>query len=158
MTTTPPREVLAAAAIEAMPGHHKVHDLNPSAVRTAKFLAGAAGLQHLGFDLMTVQPGQEASEFHRHLYEEECYFILSGAGQVRIGDDGWRAVAAGDFLGFVANGRPHTLKNTGVEPLVFLMARTKLTQDVCDYPDRGLRLYMNGDEEAFVKLGEVVRL
>jgi uncharacterized cupin superfamily protein len=152
-----PSPLLTAAAIEALPGRHKVHDLNPNAVRSAKFLAGAAGLGKLGFDLMTVQPGQDASEFHRHLYEEECYYILAGSGTIRI-EDRTHPVGPGDFLGFRANGVAHTLSNTGTEPLVFLMARTKLEQDVCDYPDRNKRLYMNGDEEAFVNLDEVIRL
>lgn len=71
-----PRELLNAASIEAMPGKSKTHDLNPNAVRSAKSLGGAAGLKSLGFDLMTVMPGHEASEYHRHLYEEECYYIL----------------------------------------------------------------------------------
>jgi uncharacterized cupin superfamily protein len=98
---------------------------------------------------MTVLPGHEASEYHRHLYEEECYYILAGEGQVRIGDER-HSVRAGDFPGFKANGAPHVLLNSGAEPLVFLMARTNLELDVCDYPDRGRRLYMNGAEEALV--------
>jgi uncharacterized cupin superfamily protein len=153
---TSPSEVLTAAAIEAMPGHRKVHDLNPHAVRVGKFLAGECGLRNLGFDLMTVMPGDEASEFHRHLYEEECYYILHGTGVVRI-DDQRHRVGPGDFLGFRADGAAHALCNDGTEPLVFLMARTKLEQDVCDYPDRGKRLYMNGAQEAFVSLDDVVR-
>lgn len=153
----PSPEILPAAAIAALPAHRKVHDLNPEAVRSAKFLGMAAGLTKLGFDLMTVLPGHEASEFHRHLYEEECYYILAGSGTIRI-DDEHHPVGPGDFLGFRADGRAHTLSNTGSEPLVFLMARTKLEQDVCDYPDRNKRLYMNGDEEAFVALDAVIRL
>lgn len=153
---TDPRELLKADAIGAMLSHKKVHDLNTNAIRSAKFLAAATGIKSIGFDLMTVLPGHEASEFHCHLYEEECYYILSGTGQIRINDQTY-PVGPGDFLGFPANGAAHTLLNNGKVPLVFLMARNKLEQDVCDYPDQGKRLYMNGDEEAFVNFSEVIR-
>jgi uncharacterized cupin superfamily protein len=152
-----PRELLKAEAIDAMQGKSKTHDLNENAVRSAKFLGAAAGLVNLGFDLMTVMPGREASEYHRHLYEEECYYILGGSGEVIV-DNVPHAIGAGDFLGFPANGLAHTLRNTGSVPLTFLAARQMLVQDVCDYPNRGLRLYMNGSEEAFVKLSDVVQL
>lgn len=154
---TTPRELLKAEAIAAMAGKLKIHDLNDNAVRSTKFLGAVTGLVNLGFDLMTVLPGREASEYHRHLFEEECYYILGGSGEVVI-DGVSHAVGAGDFLGFPANGLAHTLKNTGNEPLTFLAVRQMLVQDVCDYPRKNLRLYMNGTEEAFVKFDDVIGL
>lgn len=151
-----PRELLKSEVIDAMEGRLKTHDLNENAVRSTKSLGAATGLVNLGFDLMTVMPGREASEYHRHLYEEECYYILGGNGEVII-DNVSHAVRAGDFLGFPANGLAHTLRNTGSEPLTFLAARQMLVQDVCDYPEKGLRLYMNGYQEAFVKISNVVQ-
>ena len=152
-----PRELLKAEAIEAMEGKWKTHDLNDNAVRSAKFLGAATGLVNLGFEWMTVMPGREASEYHRHLYEEECYYILDGSGEVEI-DGVSHPVRAGDFLGFPASGLAHVLRNTGDAPLTFLAARHMLEQDVCDYPKKGLRLYMNGPEEAFVKFSDVIGL
>lgn len=152
-----PRELLKAEAIEAMQGQWKTHDLNDNAVRSAKFLGAATGLVNLGFELMTVMPGREASEYHRHLYEEECYYILDGSGEVKINGVS-HGVRAGDFLGFPANGVANVLRNTGSAPLAFLAARHMLVQDVCDYPQKGLRLYMNGPQEAFVKFSEVIGL
>ena len=152
-----PRELLKAASIEAMQGKSKTHDLNPNAVRFTKSLGTAVGLTNLGFDLMTVMPGLEASEYHRHLHEEECYYIVAGHGEVVIGEKS-HAIEIGDFLGFPANGVAHTLKNIGDEPLVFLAARQMLVQDVCDYPCQNKRLYMNGTEEAFVNMSDVVQL
>ncbi len=152
-----PRELLKSEAIDAMQGKSKTHDLNRNAVRSAKFLGAATGLVNLGVDLMTVMPGREASEYHRHLYEEECYYILGGSGEVMI-DNVSHVVGAGDFLGFPANDLAHTLRNTGSDPLTFLAVRQMLEQDVCDYPKKGLRLYMNGAEEAFVKLSDVIQL
>lgn len=137
-----------------MPGQTKVHLLNSNAVRVAKSLGAATGLTALGVHLMTLEPGREATEYHRHLYEEQCCYILSGHGEAII-DERAYAVEAGDFLGFAKNGAAHTLVNTGQQPLVFLAARVHLEQDVCDYPRLRKRLYMNGDEEALVDFDQV---
>jgi uncharacterized cupin superfamily protein len=152
-----PRELLKAETTNAMEAKSKTHDLNDNAIRSSKLLEDATGLTNLGVHLMTVMPGREASEYHRHHYEEECYYILSGSGEVVI-DNAPHAVGAGDFIGFPANGLAHTLKNTSNEPLTFLAVRHRLEQDVCDYPRKGLRLYMNGPEEAFISFSDVLNL
>ncbi len=151
-----PRELLKAAAIEAMEGQAKTHLLNPKAVRVAKSLGDAAGLTQLGFHLMTVMPGHESTEYHRHLFEEQCFYILSGRGEVVI-DEQHYPIEPGDFLGFPRRGAAHIMVNTGDEPLVFLTARTLLEQDVCGYPRQHKRLYMTGSEEALVDFKEVKR-
>jgi len=151
-----PRELLKAAAIEAMPGQSKAHLLNPNAVRVAKSLGDAAGLTQLGFHLMTVLPGHESTEYHRHLFEEQCFYILSGRGEVVI-DEQHYPMEPGDFLGFPRRGAAHTMINTGDQPLVFLTARTMLEQDVCDYPRQQKRLYMTGAEEALVDFSAIRR-
>lgn len=153
---TPPRELLKAADIEAMEGQTKAHLLNPNAVRVAKSLGAATGLTQLGFHLMTVMPGHESTEYHRHLYEEQCFYILSGRGEVVI-DEQRYALERGDFAGFPRRGAAHTMVNTGDQPLVFLTARTLLEQDVCDYPRQQKRLYMTGSEEAVVEFSAIMR-
>ncbi len=72
--------LLKAADIEAMPGARKVHFLNPNAVRINKSLGDAVGLGHLGVHIIQVEPGRETTEYHKHLYEEECVYVLSGRG------------------------------------------------------------------------------
>mgnify|MGYP001239145338 CR=1 FL=1 len=151
---THPRELLKAAAIEAMPGQSKTHLLNPNAVRVAKSLGDAAGLTQLGFHLMTVMPGHESTEYHRHLFEEQCFYILSGRGEVVI-DEQHYPMEPGDFVGFPRRGAAHTMVNTGDQPLVFLTARTLLEQDVCDYPRQQKRLYMTGAQEALVDFSDI---
>ncbi|NVD97573.1 cupin domain-containing protein [Massilia sp. BJB1822] len=144
-----PVELLTAAQIAAMKGEAKTHLLNPEAQRASKSLGGATGLSSLGFHQMTVQPGRAYSEYHRHLYEEQCFYILSGQGEAII-EEQRHTIGPGDFLGFPAKGAAHTIVNTGSEPLVMLSARVNLEQDVCDYPRLQKRLYMNGVEEAVV--------
>lgn len=144
-----PRELLTAAAIGAMAGQHKVHALNPNAVRTSKSLGDATGLSQIGVHLVTILPGHDSTEYHRHWYEEEFLYVLSGRGTAVI-DGQMHAVAAGDFMGFARRGVAHGLSNTGTEPLVCLVGGQRLEQDVCDYPHKNKRLYINGTQEYLV--------
>ncbi|MEJ6007417.1 cupin domain-containing protein [Paucibacter sp. AS339] len=151
---TNPVSLLKAADIAVLPQLSKIHALNPQAMRDSRSLSDLTGLKALGIQLVTLQPGRQAWEYHRHLYEEQCFYILAGQGHADI-DGVLHALGPGDFLGFAAQGAAHTLINTGTEPLVFIAARTQLELDVCDYPRLGKRLYMNGDEEALVDLAAV---
>ncbi|AZP12427.1 cupin domain-containing protein [Undibacterium parvum] len=153
---TTPRELLKAVDILEMPAHSKAHLLNPEAMRLSKSLSGATGLNDLGFHLMTVMPGREYAEYHRHIYEEQCFYVLSGHGEAIIEELRY-AIDAGDFLGFPKNGVAHTIFNNGSAPLVLLAARVNLEQDVCDYPRQKKRLYMNGAQEAVVDFDAIRR-
>ena len=146
-----PRELLKVADIAAMSATVSVHDLNANAIRHKKPVGDAVGLTQLGALIITIMPGHESSEYHRHLYEEECLYILSGRGEATVGDQVC-SVAAGDFLGFARGGPAHVLTNTGNEPLVFFVVGQRLEHDVCDYPRKGVRLYTAGKNEAYVEL------
>lgn len=156
MSTTAPRALLSRAAIEALPVQDKTHLLDANSVRQARFLSAPTGLRQLGCQLMSLAPGRSSAEYHRHLYEEQCFYVLSGEGRVLI-EDQWYPLCTGDFLGFAARGEAHSIHNSGSEPLLILAARVNLEQDVCDYPHQGKRLYMNGEEEVLVDVGEVRR-
>lgn len=69
--------LLKAADIETMPDEHKMHFLNPNAVRINKSLGDAVGLNHIGVHIIYVEPGRETTEYHKHHYEEECVYILA---------------------------------------------------------------------------------
>ncbi|WP_430390982.1 hypothetical protein [Dyella sp. 20L07] len=75
--TTPPRELLKAADIAAMDATVSVHTLNPNAIRQRKSLGDATGLSQIGAHRIELAPGHDSSEYHRHLYEEECVYVLS---------------------------------------------------------------------------------
>jgi uncharacterized cupin superfamily protein len=149
-----PRELLKAGDIEAMPATLNIHPLNPNGVRHRKSLGDATGLTQIGVHRIELQPGHDSSEYHRHLYEEECVYVLSGRGTATI-DDKQHAIGPGDFLGFARNGPAHVLTNSGDESLVLLVMGQRLAQDVCDYPRRQLRLYINGDQEDLVDFGAI---
>jgi uncharacterized cupin superfamily protein len=146
-----PRELLKAAAIETMAPKRSVHTLNPNGIRLRKAVGDVTGLTQLGAHIITLMPGHESSEYHRHLYEEECVYILSGEGEALI-DEQRHAIGAGDFLGFPRKGPAHVLINSGSEPLVIFVVGQRLEQDVCEYPHKKLRLYTAGDHEAYTEL------
>ncbi|TCW83013.1 cupin [Burkholderia sp. SRS-46] len=145
------RELLKAADIENMEATRAVHALNPNAVRLRKSVGDLTGLTQLGVHLITLMPGHESAEYHRHLYEEECVYVLSGTGTVTIGEQ-QAGIAPGDFLGFARGGDAHTVQNTGDAPLVLFVAGQRLEHDVCDYPRAGKRLYVAGALEGYVDL------
>lgn len=149
-----PRALLTAAAIAALPAQNRVHGLNPNAVRSSKSLGDAVGLQHLGLHVVTVLPGRDTTEYHRHWYEEEFVYVLSGQGTAEI-DGQLHPVGPGDFMGFGRHSVAHGLSNTGTEPLVCLVGGQRLEQDVCDYPRQGKRLYINGEREDMVELQHI---
>jgi len=150
-TLKPIRELVKAADIDEMDATRSVHSLNPNAIRLKKSVGDITGLTQLGAHIITLMPGHESSEYHRHLYEEECLYLLSGQGEAQIGEE-VHAIGPGDFLGFARGGPAHVIVNTGSEPLVFLVVGQRLEQDVCDYPRKGVRLYIAGENEAYVKL------
>ncbi len=149
-----PKEIIKSSDIENMEGKSQTHLLNSNAIRKTKSLGAFTGLTDLGFQIMTVEPGHEYSEYHRHLYEEQCFYVLSGHGEVII-DEKSHSISVGDFLGFPKNGVAHTIFNNSDEPLSFICARVNLEQDVCDYPKKKKRLYMNGAEESLVDFSDI---
>ena len=65
----------------------------------------------------TLPPGG-ATEAHRHPRTEEIYYILRGAGLMRVGA-AERAVGPGDAI-LIPPGSVHQIRNAAAEPLVFL--------------------------------------
>lgn len=139
---TDPRYLVTREEIAALPGLRKTHFLNPNAVRVNKSLGDLTGLTGLGFHLIEVAHGHETTEHHMHHHEDECVFILAGQATAWIGEESF-AVKAGDFLGYRKGGLAHSIRNTGTEVLVCLVAGQRLDHDVGDYPHLGKRIYRN---------------
>lgn len=124
----------------------KVHPLNADAKRRAFSLGDATGLAKVGLHYTIVAPGDLSTELHAHALADEFIFVLSGSGELQL--DGERIeIGAGDFVGLPARGPAHCLKNTGTTDLVYLVGGDRPAFDVCDYPDRGRRLYVYPDGE-----------
>ncbi len=146
--------LLLAEDIASLPGEKKIHFLNPNGVRLNKSLGDAIGLKHIGVHLVSIEPGRDSTEYHKHYYEEECLYVLSGHGRVVIEGDRYE-IRAGDFLGFPANTAAHAITNHGAETLVCLVIGQRLEHDVADYPNQGKRLYRNSGEWNLVELANI---
>ncbi len=92
------------------------------------------GVNGLGCAVHVVPPGKRAFPFHRHHVMDEMFFVVSGAGEYRHGDERF-ALKAGDLIGAPAGGKPHQIINTGTEDLRYLGISTMGGVDVVDYPD-----------------------
>ena len=91
------KQIVTRTQIAKMAGTDATHFLNSRAGCVTKSLGDRAGLQTFGFDLINLPVGSVASEFHRHLYEEECVYNHVGIGVARIGPD-MPQIEAGDFF------------------------------------------------------------
>lgn len=70
-----------------------------------------------GVARLTVPPG-ETNLMHNHAKEEQIYIVLSGSGEIQVGEEREPAVT-GDVIYLPAN-VPHGFFNTGDEPAVIL--------------------------------------
>ncbi len=96
----------------------------------------ALGLSALGCALHVVPPGKRAFPFHAHHVAEELFYIVSGEGEYRYGDQRF-AVKPGDVIGAPAGKIAHQLINTGSGELRYLGVSSSLGTDVVEYPDSG---------------------
>jgi uncharacterized cupin superfamily protein len=94
------------------------------------------GLSGLGCAVHAVPPGKSAFPFHRHHVMEEMFFVLSGEGHYRFGEEKY-PVRAGDIVAAPAGSKAHQLINTGAGDLRYLGISTTSGVEVVDYPDSG---------------------
>lgn len=134
--------LITAEEIDAMEGLPKTHFLNSNAKRINKSLGDAAGLTGLGFHIIEVKPGFETTEYHRHHYEDECVYILSGTGKAVLGSEE-TSIKAGDFIGYRKGGMAHTIVNNGDAVLRMIVVGERLDHDVADYPRKSKRIFRN---------------
>jgi len=107
------------------------------------------GAHKLGYNITAVPPGKRAFPLHNHRVNEEMFFILEGAGEVRIGG-ARHAVRKGDFIACPPGGpeTAHQIVNTGNVELKYLAVSTLQYPEICDYPDSGKFLVAEGQRDA----------
>ena len=98
----------------------------------------AIGARNLGYNVTAVPPGKRAFPFHNHSVNEEMFFVLDGAGEVRIGETRY-PIRAGDVIACPPGGEDaaHQIVNTGESELRYLAVSTMSRPDVVEYPDSG---------------------
>jgi uncharacterized cupin superfamily protein len=110
------------------------------------------GAQKLGCNLTVIAPGMRAFPRHSHLVNEEMFFVVSGLGEIRIGEE-IRPIRAGDIVSCLAGGveSAHQIANTSDDIELRVMGiSTMLSPELCEYPDSGkfaLSADMAGDAD-----------
>ncbi len=101
-------------------------------------LSHALGAKAIGANLTRVPPGKAAFPFHHHAANEEHFFVISGSGILRFGDESLE-VKTLDYILCPPGGsdRAHQLINVGEQDLVYLAFSTLLLPEVVGYPDTG---------------------
>jgi uncharacterized cupin superfamily protein len=98
-------------------------------------LGAAAGLTHIGVNLVRLAPGAWSSQRHWHTHEDEFVYVLSGE-LVLVTDDGEETLVAGDSAGFPAGVRNgHCLQNRTEQDAVFLVTGNRSNEDQGEYSD-----------------------
>jgi uncharacterized cupin superfamily protein len=94
------------------------------------------GANKLGCQLHIVPAGKKAFPRHAHHVNEEMFFVLSGEGTYRLGDETY-PIRASDVISAPAGdaSTAHQIVNTGSAELRYLAFSTRLDPDVVEYPD-----------------------
>jgi uncharacterized cupin superfamily protein len=96
------------------------------------------GSRKLGYNITAVPPGKRAFPPHNHQINEEMFFVLEGTGEVRIGETTY-PIRPGDIVACLAGGKEkaHVVTNTGNVELRYLAISTKISPEICEYPETG---------------------
>lgn len=105
----------------------------------------AGGLTQFGAYVETLQPGSRSSERHWHEKEDEFLYVLAGEVTI-VENDGEHLLRPGDAACWPAGAaNAHSVINRSSAPCTYLITGTRLSHDVCHYPDIGRTLHTEGD-------------
>ncbi len=123
-----------------------------------KRYSDAGGLTQYGAYVFTLQPGSRSSDRHWHEQEDEFLFALTDNVTV-VENDGDHQLCAGDAACWPA-GAPnaHYVVNRSDIACSYLIIGTRVTHDICHYPDIRQVLHTEGETWRIVSEdGEVLR-
>jgi uncharacterized cupin superfamily protein len=94
------------------------------------------GAMKLGCQLHIVPPGKKAFPRHAHHVNEEMFFVVSGEGTYRLGEETY-AIRAGDVISAPSGDvtTAHQIANTSAGELRYLGFSTRLDPEIVEYPD-----------------------
>lgn len=96
------------------------------------------GAVKLSYGVTCVPAGKRAWPFHNHHANEEMFFVLSGNGSYRVGNETHR-IRTGDFIAAPAGGHgtAHQIVNDSGAELRYIAISTQLRPEIVEYPDSG---------------------
>ena len=148
-----PKDLLVRAGRRVAQEESFRHPLNPASEIHGTTLSRLTGLVKCGVNVIRIPPGKESFVHHVHLIDEEWMYVISGQGELRIGDERFE-VGPGDFAGFPPRTHAHHLRNTGPDDLVYLSGGEAIDFGIADFPDLGLRMTHAGKEAKVYPLAE----
>ena len=86
-----------------------------------------AGTRHIDYRISMYQPMAYVQK-HAHKIQEQVYHVLEGEGLMEIGNE-TRVVRKHDYI-FLPPGIDHSINNTGLVDLVFLVVTSPVTDEV----------------------------
>ncbi|MEZ5844368.1 MAG: cupin domain-containing protein [Hyphomicrobiaceae bacterium] len=89
-------------------------------------LPETAGSRHLDYRISLYQPMAYVKK-HEHRIQEQIYHVLEGEGLMEI--DGTRQVVRRHDVIYLPPGIPHTIANSGLVDLVFLVITSPVADD-----------------------------
>ena len=105
----------------------------------------------LGASLSRLPPGRTTCPFHYHMLEDEVFFVLSGRGVLRYGDD-VRIIRQGDCIACPAGTRvAHQIANPFDDDLTYLAVGPNDPNEVGVYPDSGKVLVRSLGRVGFIE-------
>jgi len=113
--------------------HHKRgNKFEANALRVGPLL----GAKELGYSYCVVPPGKRSVPFHSHRGQEEMFFVTSGKGTLRYGDE-TRAIRSGDIICCPTGGREaaHQIVNDSDADLAYLCVSTLTPVEIVEYHD-----------------------
>ncbi len=87
------------------------------------FGAEAAGSRLIDYSISTYQP-MACVELHTHKVQEQVYHVLEGEAIMEIG--GRRQIVRRHDVIFIPPGCPHSINNTGLTDLTFIVVTTPI--------------------------------
>jgi uncharacterized cupin superfamily protein len=113
----------------------------------------------LGMSLYELPPGQTQSPYHFHHGNDELLIVLRGRPTLRT-PDGERRLEPGDLVHFPTGpAGAHQVWNDTDEPTRHVVASTKSSPEICEYPDSDKLLAMSrGESQRGERLWSVHRL
>ncbi len=105
------------------------------------------GGKKLSYSTMMLEPGYKACPFHNHHINEEMFYVISGIGTLRFGENS-HFIEAGDIIACPPGGQElaHQIINTGQRELHVLCVSTNESADICEYPDSQKVLSTAGEQ------------
>ena len=95
------------------------------------------GAKKLGYRVVVLPPGKVAWPVHAHLVNEEMFFVIEGAGSLRLGERSW-PLKAGDVVAVPPGpDTPHQILNDSDADLKYLCVSTMEEPDIVMMPDSG---------------------